>query len=470
MAVDLVIKNCRVALSTGLVETGLVIDGGKIVSIAKDALLPPADEVIDCKKRIVLPGGIDFHVHFMDLGYAKREDWRTGTESAAAGGTTFVVEHGHTNPPSTTRENLGKIIKEAKKKAVVDFRINGAVTSQNLMELPTLAAEGVSVFGEIYMAESIPELERVGDGVLLEAFKIIRDLNCVAGVHAEDWEIISHLTKKLKKLGRKDPLAHLESRPDIAEEVAVYKALFLARRTSVRLHIFHLSTKGGLKLIEKAKAVGQDVSVEVCPHHLLFEKRDVVKYGPYLKCNPPIRSEENRRSLWEGLRKGVIDMISTDHWPLPKSEKEVGWDDIWKTEAGMPGVETRIPLLLTYGVQKKLITMETFLKTISENPARRLGLYPRKGTIAVGSDADLVIVDLKERTKIKAEKMHTKCDFTPYEGWEVVGMPSLTLVRGKVVMDGGEIVSKPGYGLYFPSESKSTYRLGIRDIAPNGQT
>lgn len=450
MTVDLVIKNCRVALPTGLVEAGLAIDNGKIVSIARDVLLPSADEVINCKKRIVLPGGIDFHVHLMDLGYAKREDWRTGTESAAAGGTTFVVEHGHTDPPSTTRENLRKMIKEAEKKAIVDFRINGAVTSQNLMELPKLADEGVSVFGEIYMAESIPELERVSDGVLLEAFKIIRGLNCVAGVHAEDWEIIFYLTEKLKKAGRKDPLAHLESRPDIAEEVAIRKALFLARRTGVHLHIFHLSTKGGLELVEEAKAAGEDVSVEVCPHHLLFEKSDVIKYGPYLKCNPPIRSEENRRSLWEGLRRGTIDMISTDHWPLPRSEKEVGWSDIWKTEAGIPGVETRIPLLITYGVQKKLITMEVFLKTISENPARRLGLYPRKGTIAVGSDADLTVVDLKEKTKIKAEKMHTKCDFTPYEGWEVIGIPSLTLVRGKIVMDGGEIVSKPGHGTYIP--------------------
>lgn len=172
------------------------------------------------------------------------------------------------------------------------------------------------------------------------------------------------------------------------------------------------------------------------------------EYGPYLKCNPPIRSEENRRSLWEGLRKGTIDMVSTDHWPLPKSDKEVGWKDIWKAGAGMPGVETRIPLMLTYGVQKKRISMRTFLEVASENPAKRLGLYPRKGVIAVGSDADLTVVNLKEKTKIKSEKMHTKCEFTPYEGWEVVGMPYLTLVRGKVVMEGGEITSKPGYGTY----------------------
>ncbi|MDH5703829.1 MAG: dihydroorotase family protein [Aigarchaeota archaeon] len=426
----------------------MAIDEGKIVSIAKDVLLPTADKVIDCKGNLALPGGIDFHVHLMDLGYAYREDWRTGTESAAAGGTTFVVGIGHTNPPSTTRENLKKIVETAKRKAIVDFTVNGSVTSHNLEELPKLADEGVSTFGEIYMAESIPELEMVGDGVLLEAFKIIRDLNCLAGVHAEDWEIISYLTEKLKRAGRKDPLAHPESRPDIAEMEAISRALLLARRTGVRLHIFHLTTKAGIDLIEKAKKSGQDISCEACTHHLLFKTEDMKKYGPYLKCNPPIRSEENRRSLWEGLTRGTIDMVSTDHWPLTKSDKEVGWKNIWKAGAGMPGVETRMPLMFTYGVQRKRISMRTFLRVTSENPAKRLGLYPRKGVIAVGSDADLTVLDLKKKTKIKAEKMHTKCQFTPYEGWEVVGMPSLTLVRGEVVMEGGEIKSKPGYGTY----------------------
>lgn len=448
MQVDLIVKNCKIALPTGLVRAGLAIDDGKIASIARDTTLPLADEVIDCKGNLVLPGGIDFHVHFMDLGYAHREDWKTGTESAAAGGTTFVVEHGQTRPPSTTRENLRKIIATAEKKAIVDFRINGAVTSRNLEELPKLADEGVSVFGEIYMAESIPELERVTNEVLLKAFKIIHNTGCLAGVHAEDWEIISPLIEKLKRAGRKDPLAHLESRPDMAEEKAISRVLRVGKKMGVRLHIFHLSTEGGLELIEGVKRARQDVSCEVCPHHLLFRKEDMKKYGPYLKCNPPIRSEENRRSLWKGLKRGAIDMVSTDHWPLPKSDKEVGWDDIWKAGAGMPGVETRIPLLLTYGVQKKRISMRIFLKVASENPARRLGLYPRKGVIAVGSDADLTVVNLKEKTKIKEEKMHTKCEFTPYEGWEVVGMPSLTLVRGKVVMEGGEITSKPGYGVY----------------------
>lgn len=452
MTVDLILKGGKAALSTGVTEANISIDDGEIVSLSKGLEKNEerkADRVIDCKNKLILPGGIDFHVHLMDLGYADREDWKSGTESAAAGGTTFVVDHGQTNPPSTSRKNLLEIKNAAENKAIVDFRINGNITSENLDELEELVEEGVSTFGEIYMAESIPELETVQTGTLLEAFEKISSLDCLAGVHAEDRQIVSHLTEKLKKEERKDLSAHLESRPSIAEELAVFKALLFARTDDLPLHIYHLTTEAGLELIEEAKRNGQDVSTEATPHHLLFESEDLEKQGPYLKCNPPIRTAKNREALWRGLRKGTIDMISTDHYPLPKSEKEIGWGDIWKAGAGMPGVETRIPLLLTYGVKADEISMKTFLKVIAENPARRLNLYPKKGTISVGSDADLTVVDLNEKTEINAEELHTKCDYTPFEGWEVVGVPILTLVRGKIVMENGEIVPEPGHGKFF---------------------
>ncbi|MEM3657203.1 MAG: dihydroorotase [Candidatus Hadarchaeum sp.] len=445
---DLVIKNCKIASSRGLWECGLGIDDGKIVSISKDHLLPAADRVINCNGRIILPGGIDFHVHFQDPGYTYREDWKTGTGSAAAGGTTLVVDHGNTNPPSTTPKNLMRIIKTAERKAIVDFGINGAVTSKNLNHLPKLAAKGVMAFGEIYMAESVPELERVEDGILLEAFKIIGKMGCIAGVHAENWEIVSHFTQKLKQAKRKDPLAHCESRPDIAEAEAISRALLFGRETGVRLHIFHLSTGLGTNILRQARSLGQDVSAEVLPQHLLFRQADMKKLGPYLKCNPPIRSEANRVALWEGLKTGVIEMVSSDHWPMPLSEVEAGWEDIWKAGSGIAGVETRLPLLLTYGVKKNLISMEKFVRITSENPARKLGLYPRKGSISIGADADLTIVDMKKKVKIKIDNLRTKAGYTPFENWTVVGIPWLTLVRGEIVFEEGEIVAKPGHGRY----------------------
>ncbi|KXB08084.1 hypothetical protein AKJ55_01465 [candidate division MSBL1 archaeon SCGC-AAA382M17] len=452
METELVLKGGKVALPTGITEANISVGDEKILSISKTlsrGVEKEAERVVDCSGKLVLPGGIDFHTHIPDLGYSDREDWKTGTESAAAGGTTFVVELGQTDPPSTNRENFKKIRKTAERKAVVDFGINGNITHENLDSLGKLVEEGVKTFGEIYMAESIPELEMIEDGVLLEAFEKISSLDCLAGVHAEDWQIISHLTENMKREGRNDSLAHLEARPSIAEEEAIARALLFARRTGVRLHVYHLSTEAGLKLIEEAKEKGQDVSTEVTAHHLLFERGDMEEKGPYLKCNPPIRGKSDQKALWNGLKSGTIDMVTTDHYSLPRSMKKVGWENIWEAGAGMAGVETRIPLLLTHGVKNNRISIRTFLKVVSENPARRLGLWPRKGVISVGSDADLTVVDMDEEKEIRAEETFTKCEHTPYEGEKVVGMPVLTLVRGKVVMEDGEIVAEPGHGNFF---------------------
>jgi len=446
VTVDLVLRGCRIATSRGVEEGGIAIDESKVVAVAKEPLLPTADETIDVGGRLVIPGGVDVHVHFMDPGYTYREDWRTGSESAAAGGTTFVVDHGLTSPPSTTPENLAVIRREAERKSIIDFGLNGAVTPHNLDEIPRLAEAGVAGFGEIFMAESVPELETVDDGALLEAFQLIGRLGKVAGVHAENGEIVGHLTEKLKLEGRRDPLAHAEARPVVAEAEAVSRALILAEYAGVRLHIFHLTSEAGVRLVEGAKEAGQRVTAETCPHYLLFTRKDFAEKGPYLRCNPPLRRRGDVEALWDALRRGVVDMVSSDHWPLPSAEKEAGWEDIWRAGCGMPGVETRIPLLLTFGVMKGRISIQRFVKAVAENPARAFGFYPRKGDIRVGSDADLAVIDLGKRVVLRASDMHTKSDFTPYEGLEVQGVPVMTLVRGRVVMREGEILAEPGYG------------------------
>lgn len=445
MPADYTLENGKLALPNETIEADLAIKNGKITGISKLSNFK-SKRKINCKGKLILPGGIDFHVHMMDMGYSNREDWQSGSKAAAAGGTTFVVDLGHTDPPSTKKENYKKILEKAEENSLIDFRINGAITSKNLKELDGISNEGATVFGEIYMAESIPELERVDDGKLLESFKRINKLNCIAGVHAENWGIVKNHTERLKNKGRKNPLSHPESRPSIAEEEAISKAILFSRRTNVPLHIYHLSSKTGLEKVKEHKNTDIDLSSEVCVHHLLFNKEDMNDLGPYIKANPPVRSEEDRKSLWEGIRSGTIDMISTDHWPLPKSNKEKGWDNIWEAGAGVPGLETRIPLILTHGVKKNKISMETFLKVISENPARRLGLYPEKGVISVGSDADLTVVDLQRTKEIQVEDMFTKCDQTPYDGWEVQGVPELTMVRGEIVMENQEIVGSPGHG------------------------
>ena len=448
MTEDYLLKNGRLALSNGVIEADLTISNGSISGIFKSSS-HDANRIIDLDGRLVLPGGIDFHVHMMDMGYSDREDWKSGSKSAAAGGTTFVVAFGHTDPPTTSKNNYKKIKDKAMNNSLIDFRINGAVTSNNIDELKSIVEEGASIFGEIYMAESIPELERIDDGKLWNAFQKISDLNSIAGVHAENWGIVNEETKKLKDKGRKDPKAHPESRPSIAEEEAISKSILFAKKADVPLHIYHLSSKDGLEVIKKNKDSNIDLTSEVCVHHLLFNKEDMDELGPYIKANPPIRSKRNQESLWKGIKSGIIDMISTDHWPLPKSNKEKGWENIWESGAGVPGLETRIPLMLTYGVKRNKISLEKLVKLISENPAKRLGLFPKKGTLSIGSDADLTVVNLEKTMEIKADEMFTKCDQTPYEGWEVTGIPELTMVRGEIIMENREIVGDPGFGRFY---------------------
>ncbi len=445
MVEDFILKNGKLALPNGVIKANLAINDGKISGIYKSSSLE-ANREIDLNDKLVLPGGLDFHVHMMDMGYSDREDWISGSKSAAAGGTTFVVDFGHTDPPSTTKNNFIKIKDKAEKNSLIDFRINGAITSKNIGELGSLVEEGVSVFGEIYMAESIPELERIDDGKLWEAFQEISELNTIAGVHAENWGIVKQSTEKLKDEGRRDPEAHPESRPAIAEEEAISKAILFSKRADVPLHIYHLSSEDGLNVIKENKDCNIDLTSEVCVHHLLFNKEDMEDLGPYIKANPPIRSKKDQESLWKGVKNGTIDMISTDHWPLPKSNKEKGWENIWEAGAGVPGLETRIPLILTFGVEENRISIKKFVELISENPAKRLGLYPKKGALAVGSDADITVVNLDDTMEIKAEEMFSKCDQTPYEGWEVTGIPELTMVRGEIIMENREIIGEPGYG------------------------
>lgn len=442
--VDLVLKNCRIFTSFGIQEAGVAIEGEKIVDIAKDPLLPDADQVIDCSGKIVIPGGIDVHVHFNTY----KENWKTASESAASGGVTFAIDHGMADTPSTTLENWQKLKADASSKSIIDFSINGSVNRQNLMELPKLAKAGVLAFGEVYMAESVEGSDTIDDGALFEAFRIVKEADCVVGIHAENGEIITHLTKELKQNGRNDPIAHTQARPNFAEEEAISRALVFQSQTKVRLHIFHLTTREGIRLVNEAKKAGSSVSAETCPHYLLFKSDDMKEYGPYLKCNPPIRCKEDRDALWLALARGHVDMVSSDHWPSLKSKKEIGWKNIWEADSGMPGVETRIPLLITYGVRKGLISMERFVQTVSENPARAFGLYPKKGSVSVGADADLAVLDIKKRITMKAENLHSKSDFTPYEGWEVTGLPVATIVRGQVVMQEGQITAKVGYGKF----------------------
>jgi len=442
---SLVIRGGKVVTPKGIVKADLAIEEGKIAAVAKSQHLPKADREIDVRGRYIFPGGVDAHAHIYDPKYAYREDFKTGTMAAAAGGVTTIIEMVLQSPvdnPDRIREKIAV----GEHESLVDFSLHaGMMNEENVKWVPEIVRLGVASFKAFMCAPY-----RVDEKTLsLIMEKVVRH-HGIVNVHAEDEEIIWELTEKLKKEGRVDPLAHNESRPNIAEERAVSQAISLASSIGVHLHISHLTTKEGLQLIEDAKRDGLDVTTETCPHYLVFTKHDVQRHGPYLKVNPPLKSREDLNALWNGLKAGTIDIVTSEHAPGTRDEKEMGWKDIWQAWGGLPGIETMLPVLISEGVNKGRLTLENLCSILCERPARIFGLYPRKGAIMVGSDADLTVIDLKQKRKVRSGELHHKCGWSPYEGMTLTGWPTMTIARGEVVAENGEITGKSGFGKFVP--------------------
>ena len=440
--VDLVVRGGTVVSPWGRFRGGVAVQDGVVVAVATNEALPPGREVIDAAGRFVLPGVIDSHVHFREPGLEYKEDWASGTAAAACGGVTTVLEMPNTRPPTATVEALQLKQRCAARGARVDYGIYGLLAQDNLHELPGLAAHGVIGF-KCYMGETVGAIPSPDDGVMLEEFETAARLGLRVAVHAENNGIMQRSIQRLRAAGRTDPLAHLDSRPDICAIEAVSRALLFAEWSRARLHICHESCKDVLPLVRAARRRGVDVTVETCPHYLLLTGDDMGRLGPVLRMNPPVRAPGHDAALWAGLRDGTIDMVSTDH--SPHSVEEKTRPDIWDAVSGFPGVETAVPLMLTE-VNHGRLSLERYVEVASANPARAWGLYPRKGAVQPGADADLVIVDLEREGEIRAADLHSKSKITPFEGMKVTGRPVHTIVRGRVVMREGELVGPPGWG------------------------
>ncbi len=440
--VDLVVRGGTLVSPEGRTRGGVAIDGGVIVAVGADDALPTARETVDASGRHVIPGVIDAHVHFREPGLEYKEDWQTGSAAAACGGVTTVLEMPNTRPPTATVDALKLKQERAAQKAHVDYGIYGLLGQDNLGELPALAEHGVIGF-KCYMGETVGSIPSPDDGAMLEAFRTIARLGLRVAVHAENNGIMQREIARLKAAGRRDPLAHLDSRPDICAVEAVGRALRFAEATGCRLHVCHESSREVLPLIRDAKRRGVDVTVETCPHYLLLSAEDMGRLGPVLRMNPPVRAAGHAEALWEGLRDGTIDLVSTDHSPHTVEEKTR--TDIWEAISGFPGVETSVPLMLT-AVNAGRLSFERYVEVACANPARAWGLHPRKGALAPGSDGDVVIVDMQRTGEIRATDLHSKSKITPFEGLKVTGRPVCTIVRGRVVMRDGALVGAPGWG------------------------
>jgi len=445
LTVDLVIKNGRVYTPMGFVDASVNIENGKIMSITKLPSELQADRVIDARGNFILPGMFDMHVHFRDPGAPEREDFESGTRSAAAGGVTTVADMPNTVPSVVSPEAFKEKREIVEKKALVDFALvagAGAVSGETLL---SLAEAGAAAF-KTFMISRFKELA-ASDGQMLDNFTVIAKTGRPCLVHAENENIVSWGLEKAKALGRVDPLAYAEFRPPIAEVEATMRTILLAEETSVRLHICHMTAKGAVDSLAWAKTRGVKATGETSPNYLLLSSDALKEFGPYAKIDPPLRSPEHRESLWEALRKGVLDVIASDHAPYTREEKERGWEDIFESPSGSVGVETTLPLMLD-SVNRGLLTLERLVEAFSTNPAKILGLYPKKGIISIGADADLIIVDMKRDFEIRGENLHSKQKTTPFEGYRGRGALLSTILRGETIMENGEVTGRPGYGTF----------------------
>ncbi|MDP2765963.1 MAG: dihydroorotase [Candidatus Methanoperedens sp.] len=433
---DLVIKNARIFINGAIQPAEIAVDNGKITKIGKIVGTEEVNQVIDAKGALVLPGAIDMHVHFRDPGMKKKEDWYTGSCAAAAGGVTTVIDHPNTIPSTIDPESFKKKQKEAKK-SIIDYGINAGVT-QNLKSLKELWELGATAFGEIFLAESTASLN-VNYRTLKEALEVIGDMGAVACIHAEDEETRKKFVHLLK--GNLKPESYSKSRPALSEKIAVEKAIKLAG--NAKLHFCHISAHESLESIKKAKAENTNITCEVAPHHLFLTTKDYRRLGTLGKMNPPLRDFHSQQSLWKGVNDGAIDVVASDHAPHLESEKMT---DIWTAPAGVPGVETMMPLMLM-AVKRNLLTLTRLIEVTSQNPAKIFSL--KKGAIAKGYDADMIIAGkVKE---IRKEKLHSKAGWTPYNGMR--GMfPRMTISRGDIVFEDDAIIAKRGRGRFIPGQ------------------
>lgn len=417
----------------GKVFTGKLIDANVYVSDGKIAKISgareKADEEIDCAGLLILPGAIDSHVHFREPGMGHKEDWRTGSEAAAAGGVCTVLDMPNTKPPTTTVKLLNEKRAIAERKSLVNFGFFFGASSDNEAEMRK--AEGIAGF-KVYMGTTTGDLRVESDADVLRAFRIAKEKGVPAAVHAEDEGLIRHYLALVKGSGRNDPLACCDARPVQTVIRGCERAIAQASIAKNHLHICHVSSIEEVRLVADAKRAGLKITCEVTPHHMFMSRKDVERLGNFVKINPPLRSERERLELLRALETGLIDIVATDHSPHLREEKMKG---IWEAASGFPGVETMLPLLMSE-VGKGNLSLARFVEAVAEKPAAIFG-FKGKGKIAKGYDADFTAVDLHREWTIRDSDMHSKCGWTPYHGWKVRGKVEKTVVKGKLVWDGG---------------------------------
>jgi dihydropyrimidinase len=431
----------------------VLVEGDKIVK-AEPSIRPDGGTVINAEGKFVLPGAIDVHTH-MQLpvsGTVSADDFFTGTRAAAFGGVTTILDFATQSKGESLRETAAKRRSEAEAKVCIDYGLHLGITDltdKTLAEIPLMIDQGYPTF-KLFMA--YPELA-LDDGELHAAIKTVSEAGGMAGVHAENLHLIRRFVRTLLSEGKTAPMYHEMSRPAFVEAEAVSRAIMLASETRSHLYFFHLSTARGLAEIMRAQEKGFPIYAETCPQYLLLT-RDKYKEPDFKAAryvmSPPLRGREDQGALWSGLADGCLQVVGSDHCPFTSDQKKLGYESFDRIPNGGPGVETLLPLLLSEGVGKGRLTIERLVEITSTEPARLFGLYPRKGAVMAGSDADLVIIDPDKDVVLSAETLHMNIDYTLYEGLVLKGYPVITISKGKVICSDGCFFGAPGEGKFIP--------------------
>ena len=456
---DHIIENGLLVNAKECFYAHIYIKEGKIAALSRDPLPGEGRQITDARGKYVLPGLIDTHVHSRDgLNAARyKEDFFHSTMAAACGGLTTVFEMPNTSPAIHNAQILKESAQYLAQKAHVDFALWGlALGNINIRELEALAAAGAIAFKffwgyaidsntyqliynyEPQMKQVIPPLM---DGEIYDMFKEIAKTGKQVAIHAENFYLIKALSAEVERVGRDESYtAFLNCRPSEAECTTIRSAIAIAKLSGVKLHILHLGAGDGVDIIATAQAAGLPVSAETCPHYLTLCDEDYPQIGPMIKVYPPVKTRQDQEELWQGLSEGVISLVCSDHAPHTEEEKAGG---LWTAPAGMASVETLAPLMIN-AVSEGRLTINQVAALLSENPAKLYGLYPRKGSLLPGTDADITIIDPQVEYTINKEDLHSISKVTPFDGWRLKGRPVQTILRGATIAKDGQIVGSPG--------------------------
>src|SRR5579863_259827 len=452
MSFDTIIKNGSVVTATDTYVADVAIANGKIAAVANSLSVENASRVLDAANKLVLPGGIDVHTH-LDMpfgGTTSADDFETGTRAAAFGGTTTLIDFAIQYKGQRLRQAFDTWMTKASGKAVCDYAFHCIVTDVSagqLGEMNDLAREGVTSF-KLFMA--YPGVFMLDDGSIFKALQTTAKNGGLICMHAENGSAIDVIVQQALAEGKKAPKYHALTRPTTAEAEATARAIALAEMAGAPIYIVHLSCNDALEKIREARDRGLPVYAETCPQYLYLslENFDAPGFeGAKYVFTPPLREKWHQEKLWNGLKQDHLQVVSTDHCPFCfKEQKEMGRDDFTKIPNGGPGVEHRMSLIFSGGVAKGRFSVNRFVELVSTTPAKLFGLYPRKGTIAAGSDADLVIFDPNRKHTISAKTHHMRVDYSMFEGIQVTGMPDAVLSRGRAVVEGDKFLGRAGAG------------------------